>query len=227
MVLDPVPEQVVNDGVEPFLGRIPGLEQVVVELDVVDRLDRHVGVCVRSEKQGFRAGRVDPRLLEHLDAGHLRHPLVRRDQGHRLVTERELAQHSQRLRPRRSTDDAVVGTVLVGQIAGDRRRDLRIVVDRQDRRFAHETAFGRQGRSQGTRVAQLHHVEHRGGTAPKEVSRRRAGAGSRGSRRMACAVAHTCRRERGIRVLRTAGPMVWLCRTAGRRACSYAASPRT
>ena len=37
VVPDPVTEQVVNDGVEPFYGRIPGLEQVVVELDVVDR----------------------------------------------------------------------------------------------------------------------------------------------------------------------------------------------
>jgi hypothetical protein len=78
------------------------------------------------------------RLLEHLDTRHLRHPLVRGDQRHRLVAEGELGQHDQRLGPRRRANDAVVGAILAGQVAGDRRRDQGVGVDRQDGRFAHE-----------------------------------------------------------------------------------------
>ena len=52
--LPPVAEQVVDDGVQPLLRRVPRLEQVVVEADVVDRLDRDVCVGVRREQQVFR-----------------------------------------------------------------------------------------------------------------------------------------------------------------------------
>ena len=55
--LRPVAEQVVDDGVEPLFGRIPRLEQVVVQADVVDRLDRDVGVGVRGEQEVLRARR--------------------------------------------------------------------------------------------------------------------------------------------------------------------------
>ena len=81
----PVAEQIVDHGVQQFLGRVPRLEQVVVEPDVVDRLDGDVCVGVGRQQQHLRALRMGTRLLEHLDAGHLRHPLVRRDQRHRLV----------------------------------------------------------------------------------------------------------------------------------------------
>ena len=50
----PVAQQVVDDRVEPLLGRVPRLEQVVVEPDVVDRLDRHVGVGVGGEQHELR-----------------------------------------------------------------------------------------------------------------------------------------------------------------------------
>ena len=48
------------------------------------------------------------------------------------------------------------------------------------------------------------------GPPPKEVSRRRAGAGSRGRMRIACAIAQSCMRDRGISAFITAGPMRWL-----------------
>ena len=65
-----------SDRVQPLLGRVPRLQQVVVEADVVDRLDRDVGVGVRGEQHELGVGRVHARLLEELDAGHLRHALV-------------------------------------------------------------------------------------------------------------------------------------------------------
>jgi hypothetical protein len=135
--LAPVVQQVVDDRVEPLLRRVPRLEQVVVEADVVDRLDGHVGVGVGREQQELRARGVGPRLAEQLDAGHPRHPLVGGDQRHRLVAEGEPGQHGQRLRSRDRADDAVVGAEAAGQVARDRRGHLGVVLDRQDRRLAH------------------------------------------------------------------------------------------
>ena len=80
----PVAEQVVDDREEPVLGRVPGLEQVVVEADVVDRGDRDVGVGVRREQQPLGLGRELARLAQQLDAGLLRHPLVADDQRDRV-----------------------------------------------------------------------------------------------------------------------------------------------
>ena len=89
------------------------------------------------EQQELRARGMGPRVAEQLDPGHPRHPLVGGDQRHRLVAQGEPGQHGQRLRPRGHPDDAVVGAVVAGQVADDRRGHLGVVLDRQDRRLAH------------------------------------------------------------------------------------------
>jgi hypothetical protein len=76
-------------------------------------------------------------LLEHLDTGHLRHSLVGGDQRDRLVPQREFRQHRKGLCARVRAHDEVVVAVPVSQIAGDRGGHHGIVVDGQDRRFAH------------------------------------------------------------------------------------------
>lgn len=139
--LPPVVEQAIDDGVQPFLGRIPRLEQVVVEADVVDRLDGNVRVRVCRQQQELRARVMGPCLLEHLDARHLRHPLVGGDQRHRLVPQRELGQHAQCLSPRRRAHDAVAGTVAAAQVPSDCRGHHGVVVDGQDDGFAHQISF--------------------------------------------------------------------------------------
>ena len=50
-------QQVLDDRVELLLGRVPGLEQVVVEVDLVDRLDRRLGVGVGGEQHALGLGR--------------------------------------------------------------------------------------------------------------------------------------------------------------------------
>ena len=87
--------------------------------------------------RNFALGRVRPRLLEHLDAGHLAASAGRRRSA-RPARSRSasLASTLERLRARRRADDPVVGAVPVAQVAGDRRRDHRVVVDGQDRRLA-------------------------------------------------------------------------------------------
>ena len=48
-------QQVLDDGVELLLRRVPRLEQVVVERDLVDRLDRGLGVGVGGEQDALGA----------------------------------------------------------------------------------------------------------------------------------------------------------------------------
>jgi hypothetical protein len=88
-------------------------------------------------RRNLAPGGVGPRLGEQLDTGHLGHPLVGRDQRHRLGAQRQPGQHGQRLGSRRRPDDAVVGAVPADQVAGAGRGHLGVVVDRQDGRFAH------------------------------------------------------------------------------------------
>jgi hypothetical protein len=114
----------------------------VVQADVVDRPDGHVGVGVRREQEELRARGVGAGLGEQLDTGHPGHPLVGGDQRHRFVAQRQPGQDGQRVRPRGRPDDAVVGAIPAGQVAGDGRGHLGVVVDRQDGRFAHEIDLG-------------------------------------------------------------------------------------
>jgi hypothetical protein len=93
----PVAEQVVDDGVEPFGRWVPRLEQVVVETDVVDRPDGHVGVGVRRQQQQLGVRGVLSRLTEHLGPAHVRHPLVGGDQGDRPQPQGEFRERGQRL----------------------------------------------------------------------------------------------------------------------------------
>ena len=137
MLLPPVAEQVVEHGVEPLLRWVPRLQQVVVEADVVDRPDRDVGVGVGRQQQPLRLRRVGAGLLEQLDAGHARHALVGGDQGDRLAAERKRGEDVERLGARGRPDDPVVVGVPTAQVAGDRSRHGRVVVDRQDGRFGH------------------------------------------------------------------------------------------
>jgi hypothetical protein len=86
----PVSEQVVEDRVERVLGRVPGLQQVVVEADLVDRLDRRIGVRVRRQQDLASLGEVLTRPQQELGARHLRHPLVDEEQGDIVPPEGQL-----------------------------------------------------------------------------------------------------------------------------------------
>ena len=129
----PVVEQVVDDGVEPVLGRVPRLEQVVVQADLVDRRDRDVGVGVRRHQQVLRRRCVRARLGEQLDAGHAGHPLVGHHERDRAAAQRELGEDLQRLGTRRRPDDPELLAVARPQVARQRSGDRLVVVDGQDR----------------------------------------------------------------------------------------------
>ena len=81
----PGAEEVVEHRIELLLRRIPGLEQVVVQIDHVDGVDGGARVGIRGE-QDTPGGREEVhRLLEEFDAVHLRHPVVRQQQRHHIT----------------------------------------------------------------------------------------------------------------------------------------------
>ena len=130
----PVLEQVVDDRVEPLLGRIPGLEDVVVEPQVVDRADGHVGVGVGGEQHRADVGEQLAGDLEHLGAGEVGHPLVGHDERDRLVAQLQLPQRLDRLLAACRGQDPVVPPVAGAEVAAHRSEDRWVVIDRHDHR---------------------------------------------------------------------------------------------
>ena len=80
----PVSEQVVEHRVQPLLGGMPGLHEVVVEPDLVDGTHRHLGVGVGREEDALRVRRLGRDVGEQLDARHLGHALIRHDERQRV-----------------------------------------------------------------------------------------------------------------------------------------------
>ena len=138
----PVLEQLVDDRVELLLRRVPRLEQVVVDVDEVDRLDRGVGVGVRREQHPPGVREDVHGLLEELDAVHVRHPVVGEDHRDLLAAQLELAQRLQDLLPGLAADDPVLPAVAPPQVPGDGPRHARVVVDGDDRGTAHGIGLG-------------------------------------------------------------------------------------
>ena len=95
-------EEVLDDREELLLGRVPGLEQVVVEIDLVDRLDRGLGVGVGGEEHALGVGHELARLDEVVGTGHAGHALVGDQQRDLLAAGADLAQRGRA--PRGPTD---------------------------------------------------------------------------------------------------------------------------
>jgi len=133
----PVREQVLEDREQPLLGRVPGLEEVVVEADRVDRGDRHLGVGVGGQQHalGVRVDLGDRR--EELDARHARHPLVGQEQGDRGAAQLEPTSRVEGGSAAVGSDHAIRRAEPTPQVALDRAEHLRIVVDREDDRLVH------------------------------------------------------------------------------------------
>ena len=133
-------QQLVEHRVEPLLRRVPRLEQVVVEVDVVDGPDRGVGVGVRGEQHPLGVGDDVHRLLEEVDAGHAGHPVVGQQQRDLLAAQVQLAQRVERARAVLGAHHAVRLAVAAAQVAGQGAADRRVVVDGEQDRTGHRRA---------------------------------------------------------------------------------------
>jgi len=112
-----------------LLRRIPGLQQVVVNLGVIDRPDSRVGIGVGRE-QGPLSVRIKlHRFGEKSHARHLRHPLIHQKQRHRIVAFFELRQSVQRVFSRLRPQNPIAIRIAVPQIALYRPQNLGIVID--------------------------------------------------------------------------------------------------
>jgi hypothetical protein len=124
----PVRQEVVDHGVEVLLGRVPRLGEVVVELDVVDRLDRGVRVRVGREEDALGLGRLVHRQLEEVDALHAGHALVGEQERDALPAQRELVEDVQRGLAGVGADDLELLAVAAAQVALDRAAHAGVVV---------------------------------------------------------------------------------------------------
>ena len=115
----PVVEQVVDDRVELFVGRIPGLEQIVIDASVVDRPDRGIGVGVSRQQDAFRLRRRACDFGEQFDAAHPRHPLVRQNEGDRGRPLLQLGEQVERGRAGVGAQHAIPIRVFLSQVAFD------------------------------------------------------------------------------------------------------------
>ena len=129
-------EQAVDHRVELLLRRIPRLEQVVVEVDDVDGVDRGVGVGVCGQQHAAGQREEVHRLFEELDAAHLRHPVVGDEHRDGVAAQLEFLERVQRVGPDFGAHDPVPLAVVAAQIAGDGARHRGVVVDGQDYGFA-------------------------------------------------------------------------------------------
>ena len=125
-------EEAVDHRVELLLRRIPRLEQVVVQVDDVDRVDRGVGVGVRGQQHAARQ-RIDVhRLFEELDAAHLRHPVVGDEHRDGVAAQLEFVERLESVGPGLGAHDPVPLAVVAAQIASDSAGHGGVVVDGQD-----------------------------------------------------------------------------------------------
>ena len=138
----PVVEQIVDHREEAFLGRIPRLREVVIEMRLVDGLDGRVDVRVGREHHATRQ-RVDlAGLREHLSPLDARHPLVADHDGQRVASGLQFADGGERLFARGRADDRVGLPVPRAEIAAHRREHLRIVVNDKEDGLVHGASPG-------------------------------------------------------------------------------------
>ena len=108
----------------------------MVEVDDVDGVDRGVGVGVGGQQHPARQREEVHRLLEELDAAHLRHPVVGDEHRHGVAAQLEFLERLEGVGPGLGAHDAVPLAVVAAKVAGDRAGHGGVVVDGQDYGFA-------------------------------------------------------------------------------------------
>ena len=126
-------QQVVESGKELFLGRIPRLHQIIMDAGFVNGVDGSIGVRIGSE-QGALGQRVHLHGFgKEIHAVHLRHALVREQQGHGVVASFQFPQSGKAGASRICAHDAIA----VPQITFNGPQDFRVVIYRQQDWFWH------------------------------------------------------------------------------------------
>ena len=112
----------------------------MVESDVVDGPDGHVRVSVRGEQHPLGVRLQLQGGAQQLDAGHLRHPLVDKEERHGAAAQSQLAHRFERLGARAGGDHPVVGAVSVSQVALHGPQNRQVIVDGEKDRLGRHGA---------------------------------------------------------------------------------------
>ena len=107
----------------------------MVQADVVDRADRHVGIGVGGQEDALGVRLQLQRARQQLDPGHLRHPLVDEEERDGAPTQGQLADRLERLDARAGGNHPVIGPVPRAQVALNCPENREVIVDRQQDRF--------------------------------------------------------------------------------------------
>jgi hypothetical protein len=124
----PIIEQVVELRVQVFGGRIPRLQEKIIDAGLIDGTDGGVGIGIRGEQRPLRAGKNPHGLLQEFDSIHVRHALVGKQESHAIITDLQLLQQIESALGRVAADDAVFGAVLRTEIALNRSQHIGVVI---------------------------------------------------------------------------------------------------
>ena len=118
-------------------GRVPRLQEKIVDAGLIDGADGGVGIGVGSEQCPLRAGKDSHGLLQEFDSIHARHALVGKQQSHAVVAHLQLFQQIERALGRIASYDPVFSAVLRAKIALDRPQNIGVVIHAQQNWFGH------------------------------------------------------------------------------------------
>ena len=126
-------QQILEDREQLLLGRIPGLEQVVVQRDLVDRLDRGLGVGIGGQQHALGVGRQLPGLHEIVRSRQSRHPLVCDQQRDLVAAGADLFEQLESVGTGTCAHHAVALAEAAPQVPRDGRQHRGFVVHGDDR----------------------------------------------------------------------------------------------
>ena len=125
----PADEEILEHRIELLLGRIPRLEEVVVQSHLVDRRDGRLGVRVGGEQDPLRLGVGLACLEQVFGPFHSRHPLVGQQQRDGVPPGAQFAQQLEALGSRAGPQDAVALPEAAPQVASNGGENHGLIID--------------------------------------------------------------------------------------------------
>src|SRR5579863_4757238 len=133
----PIIEQIVQLGIQMERGRVPRLQEKVMNAHLIDRADGSTGIRVRGEQRTFRIWKDAHTFLQKLDPIHPWHALIGEQQSHVVAAQLQLLQKLKSLLGRIAADHAILGAILRTEITLDRPQNIGIIVHAEQDWFGH------------------------------------------------------------------------------------------
>jgi hypothetical protein len=112
-------------------GRIPRFQKKIVDVGLVDRADRGIGVSIRGQQGAFGSWEDLAGGLQESHSVHVRHPLIREQKGYAVVANFESFEKIERALRGIAADHAILRSVLRAQVSLNGTQHISVIVDRQ------------------------------------------------------------------------------------------------